>query len=82
MKLVTAISTAALVLVPASGFAQNSEAGAQNEPSLVDKVMGTITGRSADKNEDAAKSGDQDTTAQNPGATNYPDQGAVKRTDK
>jgi len=79
MKLVTALSTAALVLVPAIGFAQDPENA--NEPGFVDKVMETITGRSTDKHEDAAKSGDQDTAPQNPGATSYPDQGAVKRTD-
>jgi hypothetical protein len=82
MKLVTALSTAALVLVPAVGFAQNPESDARNEPGLVDKVMGTITGRSVDKKEDGAKSGDGDTAAQYPGDTNYPDQGAIKKTDK
>lgn len=41
MKLVTAMSTAALVLVPAVGFAQEPGNGARNEPGLVDKVIGT-----------------------------------------
>jgi hypothetical protein len=80
MKLVTAISTAALVLLPAAGLAQespNNEGNAKDQPGLMDKVKGAISGRSA---ADANKSNDRDTAAK--GDTNYPDRGAIKRTDK
>ena len=84
MKLVTAMSMAALVLAPAAGLAQDPGNGAGNtkEPGLVDKVIGTITGRSPDTKEGASanKSGDQDFTAK--GDTNYPDRASVKKTDK
>jgi hypothetical protein len=86
MKLVTAMSMAALVLAPAAGLAQDPANGAgstKDEPGLVDKVIGTITGRSPDTKEgaqDANKSGDRDSTAK--GDTNYPDRASVKKTDK
>ena len=83
MKLVTAMSTAALVLVPAVGFAQDPGNGAPKEPGVVDKVIGTITGRSPDTKKDAdAKSGDRDSAAKSAGDKDYPDRGSVKRTDK
>jgi hypothetical protein len=83
MKLVTAMSTAALVLVPAVGFAQEPGNGARNEAGLVDKVIGTVTGRSPDTKKDAdAKSGDRDSAAKSAGDKDYPDRGSVKRTDK
>jgi hypothetical protein len=83
MKLVTAMSTAALVLIPAVGFAQDPGNGAQKEPGVVDKVIGTITGRSPDTKKDAdAKSGDRDSPAKSAGDKDYPDRGAIKRTDK
>jgi hypothetical protein len=83
MKLITAMSTAALVLVPAVGFAQDPGNGAQKEPGVVEKVIGTITGRSPDTKKDAdAKSGDRDSAAKSAGDKDYPDRGAIKRTDK
>ena len=83
MKLVTAMSTAALVLVPAVGFAQDPGNGAPKEPGLVDKVIGTVTGRSPDTKKDAdAKSGDRDSAAKSAGDKDYPDRGSIKRTDK
>jgi hypothetical protein len=79
MKLVTAMSTAALLLVPAVGFAQD----APKEPGVVDKAIGTITGRSPDTKKDAdAKSGDRDSAAKSAGDKDYPDRGAIKKTDK
>jgi hypothetical protein len=84
MKLVTALSTAAFVLVPAVGLAQepaNGTGNTKDEPGVVDKVIGKITGRSPDAKE-GNKSGDRDSSAQSAGDTNYPDRGAVKRTDK
>jgi len=93
MKLVTAISTAALVLAPAVGLAQAPANGAgdtQEEPTLkskVEHVIEKITGNSPDTKEGAnakkegadAKSG---AAATNPGNTDYPDRAAVKKTDK
>ncbi|MGA7385909.1 MAG: hypothetical protein WBW81_14825 [Methylocella sp.] len=85
MKLVTAISVAALVLGPAVALAQApaNGAGDTQEDTLKSKVGNVIekmTGRSPDTKEDAdAKSG---AAAANPGNTNYPDRSAVKRTDK
>jgi len=87
MKLVTAISTAALVLAPAVGLAQAPANGAgdtQDEPSLKSKVQRMIGIGSPDTKEGAkegtdAKSG---AAAKSAGDTNYPDRGAVKRTDK
>ncbi len=84
MKLVTALSTAAFVLVPAVGFAQepaNGTGNTKDEPGMVDKVIEKITGRSPDTKE-GDKSGDQDSAAKNAGDTNYPDRAAVKKTDK
>ena len=85
MKLVTAMSTAALVLVPAVGFAQDHGNGAPKEPGVVDKVIGTITGRSPDTKKDAdadAKSRDRDSAAKSAADKDYPDRGAIKKTDK
>jgi len=86
MKLVTAISTAALVLAPVVGLAQapaNGGGDTQEEPTLKSKVGNVIekmSGKSPDTKEGAdAKSG---AAATNPGNTNYPDRSAVKRTDK
>jgi hypothetical protein len=84
MKLVTVVSSAALVLVPAVGFAQNPGNGAGNtkdEPGLVEKAIGAITGRSPGKEgASATHGGDRDSTAK--GDTNYPDRAKVKRTDQ
>jgi hypothetical protein len=89
MKLVTAISTVALMLAPAVGLAQAPANGAGNtkdEPSLkskVEHVIEKITGNSPDTKEGAdAKSGERDSGAKAAGNTNYPDFGAVKKTDK
>jgi hypothetical protein len=83
MKLVTAISTAALVLAPAVGLAQAPANGAgdtQEEPTLKSKVQHMIGIGSPETKEGAdAKSG---AAAKSTGDTNYPDRGAVKRTDK
>jgi hypothetical protein len=86
MKLVTAMTMAALVLAPAVVLAQDDPAnGAGNtkdQPGLVDKVIGTITGRSPDtkkgESADANKSGDPTAKAGAPGNTNYPDRGSIK----
>ncbi len=87
MKLVTAMSMAALVLAPAAGLAQDPANGAGNtkdEPGLVDKTIGAITGRPPGTKEgaDANKSADRDSAAKGAGDTNYPDRAAVKKTDK
>ena len=89
MKLVTAISTAALVLAAAVGLAQAPANGAgdtQEELTLkskVEHVIEKITGTSPDMKEGAdAKSGDRDSAAKSAGDTNYPDRASVKRTDK
>jgi hypothetical protein len=82
MKLVTAMSTAALMLAPAVGLAQDSANGAGNtkdEPSLkskVEHVIEKITGKSPDTKEE------RDSGAKAAGNTNYPDFAAVKKTDK
>jgi hypothetical protein len=89
MKLVTAMSAAALVLAPAIGLAQAPANGAGDtkvEPSLkskVEHVIEKITGSSPDTKEGTdAKRGDRDSTAKSAGNTNYPDFAAVKKTDK
>ena len=78
---------AALVLAPAVGLAQDDSAnGAGNtkdQPGVVDKVIGTITGRSPDTKRgasaDANKSGDPTAKAAGaPGNTNYPDRASIK----
>ncbi|MDQ6867997.1 MAG: hypothetical protein M3178_06195 [Pseudomonadota bacterium] len=86
MKLVTAISTAALVLAPAVGLAQapaNGTGDTQDESGLkskVERAIGKITGSSPDTKEGAeAKSG---AAATNPGNTDYPDRAHIKKTDK
>lgn len=88
MKLVTAMSAAALVLAPAVALAQNpaDDAGdTQGQSGLKSKVeqyIGKVTGSSPDKEKESAnaKSGDQSSAAK--GDTNYPDQGAIKKTGK
>ena len=84
MKLVTALSTAAFVLVPAVGLAQepaNGTGNAKDEPGVVEKAIGKITGRSPDTKE-AAKSGGRDSRAKSASDTDYPDRAAVKKTGK
>ena len=86
MKLVTAMSTAALVLAPAVGLAQDPASGAGNtkdQPGLVNKVEPVLgiggspdTKEGASASHDANKSGDQNSTAK--GDTNYPDRASVK----
>jgi hypothetical protein len=88
------MSTTALVLVPAVVLAQgdpaNGAGNTKDQPGLVDKVIGTITGRSPDtkkgESADANKSGDPtaktaDPTAKTAGAsgnTNYPDRASIR----
>jgi hypothetical protein len=80
MKLVTVLSTAAFVLVPAVALAE--EPGSpKDEPGVVQKAIGTMTGRSSATKE-GAQSGDKDSNAQSAGSTNYPDFGAIKKADK
>ncbi len=83
MKLATAISTAALVLAPAIGLAQAPANGAgdtQDQPGLKSKVQQMIGIGSPEKKEGAdVKSG---AAAPSAGSTDYPDRGAIKRTDK
>jgi hypothetical protein len=84
MKLVTALSTAAFVLVPAVGLAQepaNGTGNTRDEPGVVNKVIEKITGRSPDTKEDN-NSGDRDSPAKSAGSTDYPDFAAVKKTGK
>ena len=82
MKLVTALSTAAFVLVPAVGLAQEPGTGnAKDEPGVVGKVIEKVTGRSPDTKE-GNKSGDRDSPAKSAGSTDYPDFAAVKKTGK
>jgi hypothetical protein len=80
MKLATILSTAALVLVPAIAFAEEP-GNTKDEPGVVQKAIGAMSGRSSAAKE-GAQSGDKDSSAQSPGNTNYPDIGAVKKTDK
>jgi hypothetical protein len=86
MKLVTAVSTAALVLAPVAGLAQapaNGTGTTKDEPGLMEKAIGAVTGRSPGTKEGAdAKSGDQDSAAKSAGNTDYPDRASVKKTDK
>ena len=84
MRLVTAISTAALVLAPAAGLAQapaNGPGDTKDQPGVVEKVIGTITGRSPGTKDGDAKSDDRDSAAKSAGNTNYPDWEKVKKTD-
>jgi hypothetical protein len=83
MKLVTVLSTAVFVLVPAVAFAEEP-GNTKDEPGIVQKAQKAIaamTGRSSTPKE-GAQSGDKDSNAQSVGNTNYPDIGAVKKTDK
>jgi hypothetical protein len=86
MKLVAAMSTAALVLAPVAGLAQAPANGAGNtkgEPGVVEKAIGVITSRSPSTKEGAdAKSGDSDSAAKSAGSTDYPDWSKVKKIDK
>jgi hypothetical protein len=81
MKFVTALSMAAFVLVPTVGFAQENGTGnREQEPGVVEKLVGKVTGRSphnANKNDDANKSGDQDSKGKD-----YPDFPAIKKDQK
>ena len=81
MKLVTALSTAAFVLVPAVALAQepaNGTGNTKDEPGLVNRVIEKVTGRSP---HDTNKS-DADSTANSEGNKDYPDFAAVKKTGK
>jgi hypothetical protein len=70
MKFVTVLSTAAFVLVPAVGLAQENGTGnTKQEPGVVNKVIEKITGRSP---HDANKSDDQDSTAKSKGGNRLP----------
>lgn len=79
MKLVTGLSMAAFVLVPAVGFAEEP-GNAKEEPGVVQRAIGAMTGSSAQT--ENAKKAEKDSKAQNVGSTNYPDIGAIKKTDK
>jgi hypothetical protein len=84
MKLVTALSTAAFVFVPAIALAQepaNGTGNTKDEPGVVGKVIEKVTGRSPDTKE-GNKSGDRDSPAKSAGSTDYPDFAAVKKTGK
>ena len=79
-----ALSTAAFVLVPAVGLAQepaNGTGNTKDEPGVVGKVIEKITGRSPDTKE-GNKSGDRDSPAESAASTDYPDFAAVKKTGK
>ena len=90
MKLVTAISMAALVLAPAVGLAQapaNDAGDTKDQPGLVNKVEHILgIGGSPDTKEgasaDATKSGNRDSVTDSAGNTDYPDRASVKTTDK
>ena len=80
MRFVTALSTAAFVLVPVVGLAQENDKGTtKQEPGVVNEVIEKVTGRSP---HDANKSDDHDSTAKSKGSTDYPDFEAVKKTGK
>ncbi|MGH6842223.1 MAG: hypothetical protein ACREDV_09065 [Methylocella sp.] len=78
MKLVTVLSMAAFVLVPAVAFAEEQ---AKEEPGVVQKAIGAMSGRSSTEKE-GAQSGGKESDAQNAGSTNYPDFGVIKKTGK
>jgi hypothetical protein len=88
MKFITAWSTAAFVLVPAIGLAQENGTGntKQEEPGIVNKVIEKITGRSpqdSDKSVDANKQDANKTaesTDKSQGSRDYPDFNAIKKT--
>jgi hypothetical protein len=84
MKLVAMMSTAVLTLLPVVSLAEDPKpgSGASGEPGVIDKVIGTITGRSPAKEDADAKGGEPNLEAKSGGDTNYPDMGAVKRTDR
>ena len=65
--------------VPAVGLAQepaNGTGNAKDEPGVVEKAIGKITGRSP---KEAAKSGGRDSRAKSASDTDYPDRAAVKK---
>jgi hypothetical protein len=86
MKFVIAWSTAAFVLVPAIGLAQENGTGntKQEEPSIVNKVIEKITGRSpqdSDKSVDANKQdANKAASDKSQGSRDYPDFNAIKKT--
>jgi hypothetical protein len=89
MKLVTAMSAVALVLVPAVALAENPANGGgdtQNQSGLkgkVERFMGKVTGSSPGTTESAnAKSGDGNSAATSSGDTDYPDWSKIKKTGK
>src|ERR1700720_3899992 len=78
MKLVTALSTAAFVLVPAFALAQepaNGTGNTKDEPGLVNKVIEKVTGSPHVTNKS-----DADSSAESAGNKDYPDFAAVKKT--
>ncbi|MGQ0445230.1 MAG: hypothetical protein ACT4O2_08930 [Beijerinckiaceae bacterium] len=85
MKLATALAMAAFVLVPAVAFAEEP-GNAKNEPGVIQKAIGAMTGRSSNEKQSpqggSAQSGNKETNAQNAGSTNYPDFGVIKKTGK
>jgi hypothetical protein len=93
MKFITAWSTAAFVLVPAIGLAQENGTGntkqeepgmKQEEPGIVNKVIEKITGRSpqdSDKSVDANKQdANKAASDKSQGSRDYPDFNAIKKT--
>lgn len=86
MKFITALSTAAFMLVPAIGLAQENGTGnpKQEEPGIVKKVIEKITGRSSqdsDKSGDANKQDANKSSESSPvGSRDYPDFNAIKKT--
>jgi uncharacterized protein YjbJ (UPF0337 family) len=79
MKLVTLLSTAAFVLIPAVAFAEEP-GNTKDEPGMMQKAIGKVTGRSSATKE-GAESGDKGPSAQSVGSKNYPDFGAIKKTE-
>ena len=88
MKFITAWSTAAFVLVPAIGLAQENGTGntKQEEPGIVNKVIEKITGRSPQDSDKSVDANKQDTnktaksTDKSQGSRDYPDFNAIKKT--
>jgi hypothetical protein len=79
MKLVTVLYTAAFLLVPAVAFAEEPGTTKDEPGGIVQKAIGAMSGRST---KEGAQSGNKDSHAQSVGNTNYPDIGAIKKTDK
>jgi hypothetical protein len=88
MKFITAWSTAAFVLVPAIGLAQENGTGntKQEEPGIVNKVIEKITGRSPQDSDKSVDTNKQDankaaeSTDKSQGSRDYPDFNAIKKT--